>query len=242
MAPDRKVFNKAKQLFCKKWSPLAPDYIDYLNELWFDSHDNWFEGASYGPSTNNGLESTNRVIKDEDTLRSRLPLSQFVAVCLQIAKKWSESYFGPSPTVFASTPTIGLNDWTDAYHWIKLNKSILSVNKKNVTTHFVSTKDQNETFGDKQIKDVTVRRWKSFNEYKEKAFSVWIVVATDETDWKRWTCTCPPFLKLFKCKHIIGIAARQKLVQVPLAAKDTPINQKRRRGRPKMATKSLLVD
>lgn len=56
------------------------------------------------------------------------------------------------------------------------------------------------------------------------------------------TTVSDTFLKLFKCKHIIGIASRQKLVQIPLAAKDTPINQKRRRGRPKMATNSLLVD
>ena len=44
------------------------------------------------------------------------------------------------------------------------------------------------------------------------------------------------------CKHVIGLAIRLKLAKPPAAAKDVPIGQKRRRGRPSKDTKALIVD
>jgi hypothetical protein len=43
------------------------------------------------------------------------------------------------------------------------------------------------------------------------------------------------------CKHLIGMAIRLKLAKPPPAA-NVPINEKRRGGRPKFATKTLLRD
>ena len=53
--------------------------------------------------------------------------------------------------------------------------------------------------------------------------------------------TCPNFLKKYMCKHLIGMAIRLKLAKPPPAA-NVPINEKRRGGRPKFATKALLRD
>ncbi|CAF2071134.1 unnamed protein product [Rotaria magnacalcarata] len=39
---------------------------------------------------NNALGATNRVIKDEDTLRERLVLSRFTVVVFSIVNKWSK--------------------------------------------------------------------------------------------------------------------------------------------------------
>jgi len=36
------------------------------------------------------LEARNWVVKDEDTIRERLPLSRFTVVVFQIVKKWSK--------------------------------------------------------------------------------------------------------------------------------------------------------
>ncbi len=44
------------------------------------------------------------------------------------------------------------------------------------------------------------------------------------------------------CKHMIGLAIRLKLSKPPPAAKDVPIGEKRRRGRPRKSTKALLID
>jgi len=49
----------------------------YFKGQWLDNNEGWYEGHAFRhPSTNNGLESCNRVVKDEDTLRSRLPLGK----------------------------------------------------------------------------------------------------------------------------------------------------------------------
>ena len=58
----------------KKWKN-EEKFLQYFSSQWLNSKNGWFEGlATYVPSTNNALEATNRVIKDEDTLRERLVL------------------------------------------------------------------------------------------------------------------------------------------------------------------------
>ena len=44
------------------------------------------------------------------------------------------------------------------------------------------------------------------------------------------------------CKHIIGLAIRLKAAKPPLAVKDIPIGQKRKRGRPNKSSKALIID
>ena len=91
-----------------------------------------------------------------------------------------------------------------------------------------------------EIRQATQFRWMSFDRFKELAFAVWVVRMTE--NWKSASCTCPYFLKKQKCKHILGLAMQLKLVKPPPAAKDTPIGQKRKRGRPKKAYNALLID
>ncbi len=43
------------------------------------------------------------------------------------------------------------------------------------------------------------------------------------------------FLKEYMCKHVLGIAIRLKVFQVCLEAKNIPIGQKRKRGRPPLS-------
>ena len=44
------------------------------------------------------------------------------------------------------------------------------------------------------------------------------------------------------CKHIIDLAIRLKAAKPPPAAKDIPIDQKRKRGRPNKSSKALIID
>ena len=55
-------------------------------------------------------------------------------------------------------------------------------------------------------------------------------------------CTCPQFLERFMCKHVLGIAIRLKFTKPPPEAENVPIGRKRKRGRPKKATKALIID
>ncbi|CAF3459757.1 unnamed protein product [Rotaria socialis] len=42
----------------------------------------------FTPTTNNALDATNNVIKQENTIRERLPLSRFKVLAFEIVKKW----------------------------------------------------------------------------------------------------------------------------------------------------------
>jgi uncharacterized Zn finger protein len=54
-------------------------------------------------------------------------------------------------------------------------------------------------------------------------------------------CNCPSFFKKYMCKHVVGLAIRSRFCTPPVAAKNIPIGQKRRRGRPSKAKKALLI-
>lgn len=239
ISSDEKIFTKAISLFVKKYQDNASDFIDYLNQMWFSSHRNWFEGASINiPSTNNALESFNLVIKREETLRERMPMGQFVNQCLASASRWSTQY--SLDKVIVTTPTIELSDWTAAYHWVKATKEVKSKSFPAYTEYYCPSGDL-KSVKDEDIKRVKSRVWTSFKLFKERAFKVWIVQIPD-AQWTRAQCTCPLFLKQYKCKHVIGLAIRLQYVKPPPAVKQTPIGQKRKRGRPKKATNALRFD
>ena len=60
--------------------------------------------------------------------------------------------------------------------------------------------------------------------------------------WKNGFCNCSNFFKEYICTHVIGMAIRLKFCKPPPAAKDAFLSEKRKRGRPRKATKALLIE
>ena len=112
--------------------------MSYFEKEWIDSNDGWYEGVElYVPSTNNALEATNKVVKDEGTYRERHVLSRFLVIASDIVKNWSveRNTNIPNAKKFAKQPDINLQLWTSAYQWAKLQKDITCVEngtKKNI--------------------------------------------------------------------------------------------------------------
>ncbi len=91
LSDSRDTFDKASKLFFKKWNKYS-DFVQYFNYEWLEFLTGWYEGysnVSFTPSTNNNLESTNRYIKDINTLRNRLSLQEFLVKAFEIVKNWS---------------------------------------------------------------------------------------------------------------------------------------------------------
>ena len=68
------------------------DFIKYFNKMWLSPKRNgWYDHyCDFCPCTNNALESTNRYVKDEGTLRKRLGILQFLNVLENgFVKQWS---------------------------------------------------------------------------------------------------------------------------------------------------------
>ena len=233
LSQNKMIFKKASILFLKKWQEKEPVFIKYFQTEWLQTHENWFEGVRhFTPSTNNCLESFNRVIKDEETLRERLPLSRFKILALESVEKWSKEY-ERNLKVISFQPSITLEVWTKAYQWAKSDKQVLQ-EKEIDGFSFCMPSHDSKSVSLQEMETMKLMRYNTFDQFKDRAFRGWFVEVPNEMEnWREGICNCPTFLKKFICKHLLGIAIRLKLCKPPLAAKTVPIGQKRERGRPK---------
>ena len=84
--------SSALQLFLIKWRAVNPEFVQYSKNQWVKKNSKWYEGTAVQlPSTNNGLEATNMVIKSENTLRARLPVGKFLNGVTALLVKWSKN-------------------------------------------------------------------------------------------------------------------------------------------------------
>jgi hypothetical protein len=103
----RETFVAASEAFLHKHQEQK-EFIEYFREQWLVQNPNWYLGAgSISPSTNNALESYNKVIKDSNTLRERFPLSRFLVVAVEMVNEWSKKYTN-TDNVFSKSPTTAL--------------------------------------------------------------------------------------------------------------------------------------
>lgn len=227
------MFNLAAEAFIEKWQS-ENDFVKYFKDQWLILNKNWYLGVHFGsPATNNGLESFNRIIKDEYTLRERLPLSFFLNVADEMVSTWSSQH--SSNKVFAESLTLSLKLWTDSYQWAKLPKKIILTDKDDKFKYYYIPGGKAEII--KEFANSPL----NFDEYRTQFFNKWKVGLPLNNEWIHSKCNCPIFFKEYMCKHILGLAIRLKLTKPPPEAKNIPIGQKRKRGRPSKAKPALII-
>ncbi|CAF1118993.1 unnamed protein product [Rotaria sordida] len=241
LAQNERIFMKASTLFVKKWSKTELNFIEYFQNEWLTTHNAWYEGVGhFTPSTNNALEAINNVIKKENTLRERLPVSRFKVLAFEIVEKWSKCY-ERGLKQYNYKQTISLELWTSGYQWVKSNKSILSTECDNLVQYYIPAGNETKITNG-EIDVVKKMKWYSFDQYKKKAFNIWsVTLPVDKLKWLEGVCNCPAFFKKFMCKHVVGMAIRLNYCKPPPAAKNIKIGEKRRRGRPAKSKKALLM-
>ncbi|CAF0718020.1 unnamed protein product [Brachionus calyciflorus] len=117
-----------------------------MDSQWMSEHTvGWYEGYAVGyPSTNSGIESMNRNIKDEATLRDCLPLRDFIRVMNTLIEKWSKDRNPSFETTqkFLTMPEISTHEWTLAFNWCKSKKRIVKMKQegKKITCMFFPEK------------------------------------------------------------------------------------------------------
>ena len=203
LAQNERIFTKASKLFIKKWIKTQPNFIEYFQTEWLTSRKGWHEGVRHlTPSTNNALEATNRVIKAENTLRERLPLSRFKVLAFEIVEKLSKSY-ERGLRKYNNKQTISLDLWTSGYQWVKLNKSVLSIEHDNDIEYFIPAGDETK-ITNADIDVMKKMKWYTFDQYKTRAFNTWsVTLPMDQSKWLDGICNCPAFFKKFMCKHVL---------------------------------------
>ncbi len=74
-------------------------------------------------------------------------LSRFVLVVFSIANNWSKER-NPArinSKKFEHQSFITLSYWTDGYHWVKLNKEVISAPNGNTTKYYLSATEETTT-------------------------------------------------------------------------------------------------
>ena len=85
-----------------------------------------------------------------------------------------------------------------------------------------------------------ILRWNTYEQFKKRAFNVWKITFFKEKAWQDGVYDCSTFFKNYICKHVVGISIRTGLCKAPAAAKNGPIGEKWKCGRPIMAKKALI--
>ncbi|CAF3720657.1 unnamed protein product [Rotaria sp. Silwood1] len=143
--------------------------LHFLNKLHYEGYSN------FTSSTNNSLEATNRVIKDEHTFGERLRLSRFFTIGNDIVKGWFKSCSPHqiSSIIFATESTITLQKWTNPYHFAKSSKSVLetSSKRKEFTDYYIPAGEAEKVTTNK-IQQYKRENWTSFDQFKGLQFRI----------------------------------------------------------------------
>lgn len=251
---DDETFTVVSNLFIQKWSESnntkVKDFVQYFQSTWLTDHKYWYVGArAYFPITNNGLEATIGTLKNEGTMRERLPVEQFLSLLEHsILRKWSLERDPQNPNFkpFCMKPEYDTQIWTDANNWAKLNMKILSKNEENISQYYFSSSMARLSNIDISPEIINAHeaahlQWTSFDRYKSEFCNRFWVVTVVMVDEVRASCTCPVYLKKYACKHSLGMLIRLRKVKVPLEVLNIPLGEKRKRGRPSKAKKALLI-
>lgn len=252
LAEDKLDFDAAVHLFRQKWSGVdaVKNFVGYFIGEYIDQRCGWYEGTAPGfPSTNNGLESINGLIKRQGTLRKRLPLGEFVNCISKLLSGWSSERDPQLPDYkrFRLEPVITIAAMTDAYNWLK-DTSRPSTRQKKINDTIIKffvpakgTRSLDEKDIANYIQLTEKKSWRKFETYRKTKEKLW-VIEYDIINWMQSRCNCPMFKKQHICKHLIGLAANRKDFNISDACKNVPIGIKRRPGRPKQCKQALIVE
>lgn len=246
LAPNRNIFDMMANLFIDKWTSTEPNFASYFKKEWLGVHSNWFEGASeYTPSTNNALESHNATIKRRVTFRRRLPLEEFLITMLSMTAEVSQQFSSGMRTV-AKEPNIARELMMKAAEMVNSEFQAFKARTKQSGRIFYvipAQKCLKENANHKYYKSLLRKKWTTFDEFIEYGHQMFWLVRFSNEHWKtQSTCSCPFFLKQFICKHVVAIAMELKIIECPQSANPLLIAPKRKPGRSKNATMSLMRD
>lgn len=239
------VFDKASTLFIEKWRTVSDELANYFTSEWLVKNRHWYEGfAHHTPSTNNAVESFNRKIKDEQTLRERLDLSQFRFAMFKMVTDWSMEYENGMNVINNDGPNVTLELETNAYNWANSAVEITTKRGKGKIFYRIPSSESGTQIENLYREATSLTAWKDFGEFKRESFAYYDIVfpsPLNKHNWLEGRCDCEKFYKLFICQHIIGIALRLKLTNVRDEAKNVPLGAKRKRGRPTKAKAALQL-
>lgn len=160
-----------------------------------------------------------------------------------MTRELSEEY-ASNVRVIKTVQEIELDMWREASLWLNDAVYINDTQNEEDEIYYVGTSKSKETidFNIETIRDLNGREFKSFDDYVEKRHNMFHTVAFNRDSWMDSRCDCYSFWKKYSCKHIVGLALRNKCCKLPRKAITFKLQKKNSRGRKPKATSALKKD
>lgn len=104
---------------------------------------------------------------------------------------------------------------------------------------YVATSKTEFDFNLKTIRELNEKRFNSFDEYVKKRHNAFHIVDLNLNSWLNSRCDCYSFWKNYTCKHIVGLALRNKCCKLPRKALTVQLKKKKTKGRKPKASSAL---
>lgn len=234
---NKQVFDKLGKLFVEKYIDKYPEFAIYFKNQWLVSNNTWYLGYTDNfPNTNNALESFNRLLKDQHTLRQKLPLNVFEKGLKEWLHDWTVDHLHGDKT-FHTEPDIEndpSHDWRIVDKFVRSRKTIKQ--KRGISNHYLTVPGKDKI----ELPNFDRHQFTSLNEYKEKKDNYFhVTMPLDSSKYLKASCDCSFYYKKYFCCHTLGAAVRMGYVSIPKGACTIPIGMKKPRGRPKSVSKAL---
>jgi hypothetical protein len=250
LAPTEEHFHVAAEIVKNHYTVMSQEsasFMQHFEEQWCERISCWYEGVHINQNlvmSNNGIEATNGVIKNEGTYRERMNLFMFTDVTKRMIRNWGNERNPVSPNCisFQVQPDLVAKDYTDAYVWARDNVATFEYNEVEGDGHLF-------VFFSRGYEDrVTARKADKVLEMHKNAASMQNIkdfrlyykharVLEDKDEG--YICSCTEYKKTYRCTHSLGALVRQRRLIVPPQYKPIPLGRKRGRGRPAHAASAL---
>lgn len=251
---DKPTFKKSSKLLLEKWVDET-DFCKYFEKTYVKNNNHFYSGyAPFAPDHNNGQEGFNWCIKRDYTLRERLPFNIFKVIFSNMIGDLSHKYSddcGKKPKVIIDTPDVSTDSYRNAAEWLDDPKTkIVKIKTKQKVETFrtLSSKYKNKISLDSIPSEYDIQNFDSldfdsFDKYVESGFRMIyeIIFYNDKNGWNLNSyCSCPSFSTNLICKHIVGIAVKTGVEQMPTEANLILLpKKKKKRGATSKAKKAL---
>uniref|UniRef100_A0A915DMD1 Uncharacterized protein n=1 Tax=Ditylenchus dipsaci TaxID=166011 RepID=A0A915DMD1_9BILA len=180
------------------------------------SYCNWYEGASDNVSTNNSLESRNRVIKACEVVGKNLPLQKFMGQMKLMVENCSLSPDHQSP---AKVPSIAPDVYRQAYQLKKEKRSMVSFGSAYLLPSKSGLhKNLVETFAALH----SLPSYTNWELYKENRSAIHIL--NHSSGWPNfYCCTCSVGIKKSPFKHSVMLMKIKGILSYPRDATAEPL-------------------
>lgn len=202
----RETFEQGIKLFSAKWKKKEPGFIAYFIKYWVQTNSNWYDGAGIRtPSTNNGLEGWNGVLKKYHTKRFVKGLAEVKVRLMSVVKLESQEYL--DKPAYQHVANLSNNVLKDGLAYSKVKHVVHHLDVNGIVVAHMLHGEAGESFDQADVDKNRNTSYKTFDEWSNQTARFYtITFENDENNWKQSKCTCPAFSRFFICKHITCIA------------------------------------